>query len=519
MTDQTRDSRIAVITVHGTGDTAATTTGEKWFQNGSAFAGRLTESLSSRGVNAEIIPHLWTGANSANAREKGALSLAKRIRQLSRQGRDVHVIGHSHGGNVANDAACMLGWSMKQHKPKLSSVTTVGTPFFRTHVTVSERLGAWAFVVMTVVSIAFMLAASAYLALDASTADTQMAARQAEISELRSQAASVTTEEERKELQQRVENLETSVQMEKELATAMHIGVGAVVTPSWIVLIFMFPLALRGIGRIRRAGRKSRGDTSLFSIWHPNDEAIAFLMRVEELPIEPFPRWSFLRSSRTSAIVWGIRAVCAFPIAGLLLILGGMAMSAAGSHQMIWDMEPEVLGIVFIIYGLAGAPLVFAAVYILFRLAVAVVLEMGLRGTLNRSIGGVLKGLAFGRDGDNRIGNVAPCSHYYAAKKQILEGEVASRMLNASQKATQELFNKYRGSMFAVGVNNTDAISQLSTDAMTWDSLIHTTYFDQPEVAGMIAGHIADSLRMPKTRPAKSPVPAPTPSGQPVAAE
>ena len=136
---------------------------------------------------------------------------------------------------------------------------------------------------------------------------------------------------------------------------------------------------------------------------------------------------------------------------------------------------------------------------------------------LNRSIGGVLKGLAFGRDGDNRIGDVAPRSHYYAAKQAVLEGEIASRMLEASSKATQELFNKYRGSMFAVGVNNSDAVNKLATDAMTWDSLIHTTYFDQPEVADMIAEHIAESIRRPKTKAAKA---AAAPVGaQAVAAE
>jgi hypothetical protein len=158
-------------------------------------------------------------------------------------------------------------------------------------------------------------------------------------------------------------------------------------------------------------------------------------------------------------------------------------------------MELGALGIALIIYGLVGGPLIFAAVYILFRLAVGIIFELGLRGILNRSIGGVLKGIAFGRDGDNRIGNVAPCSHYYAAKKAVLEGELADRMLAASSKATQELFNRYRGSMFAVGVSNTNAINQLSTDAMTWDSLIHTTYFDQPEVADMIAVHIIESAR------------------------
>ncbi len=93
--------------------------GSKWFQNGSDVRrqadGKPRPARHGRGDH----PHLWSGANSANEREKGARSLAKRIRQLSKQGREVHVVGHSHGGNVANDAACMIGWSLKQRRPKL----------------------------------------------------------------------------------------------------------------------------------------------------------------------------------------------------------------------------------------------------------------------------------------------------------------------------------------------------------------------------------------------------------------
>jgi hypothetical protein len=468
--------KLAVITVHGTGDTAPGPDGDKWFQNGSAFAGKLKDGLSARGLDAEIIPHLWSGANSANAREIGARKLVKRIRQLSKDKRDVHIIGHSHGGNVANDAACMLGWTLKHHMPKISSVTTVGTPFFRTHVTTSERIGAWAFVIMTLLSILVVGGASILFAIG---------------------AASVT-------------------QQEQDLFNALVAGLGVFVIPSIVVLIFTIPIALHGIGRIRRASRKRRADTSLYSIWHPNDEAIAFLMRVEELPIEPFPRWSFLRSSRTSAIVWGIRVVSILPITGvILLIIALIANSTSGAALPIAGVPMGELGLWLIIGGLLGGPLIFAAVYLLFRLAVGIVLEMGLRGTLNRSIGGVLKGLAFGRDGDNRIGDVAPRSHYYAVKQAELEGEVADRMLQASSKATQELFNKYRSSMFAVGVSNSDAVNKLATDAMTWDSLIHTTYFDQPEVADMIAGHIAESARRPRTKGGR----APSPAARPVAAE
>jgi len=63
---------------------------------------------------------------------------------------------------------------------------------------------------------------------------------------------------------------------------------------------------------------------------------------------------------------------------------------------------------------------------------------------------------------------------------------------------------------------------------MTWDSLIHTTYFDQPEVADAIAGYITAKVKhqefaaaapppatpasAPATEPAASPPEAPLPS-------
>ncbi len=133
--------KIAVVTVHGTGDTAEGLDGEKWFQRGSTFSSQLQASLRARGVDSEIVPHLWTGANSASAREKGSIALAKRARKLAKSHAGVHVIGHSHGGNVANDAACMLNWHTGKKRPRLASVTTVGTPFFRTIVKRSEKLG------------------------------------------------------------------------------------------------------------------------------------------------------------------------------------------------------------------------------------------------------------------------------------------------------------------------------------------------------------------------------------------
>jgi hypothetical protein len=74
------ESKVAIVTVHGTGDTAEGLDGDKWFQRGSQFSQRLLQNLSAQGITGEIVPHLWSGANSAWDRERGANKLAARIR-------------------------------------------------------------------------------------------------------------------------------------------------------------------------------------------------------------------------------------------------------------------------------------------------------------------------------------------------------------------------------------------------------------------------------------------------------
>lgn len=458
--------RIAVVTVHGTGDTAPGPDGDKWFQNGSVFTERLKARLAAQGLEADIHPLLWSGANSASEREKGARKLAKRVRALSKKG-PVHIIGHSHGGNVANDAACMLNWSSRQRRKRIASLTTVGTPFFRTRVTAGERFGAWFFIVLTFLSV---------LLIPPMLAFAHEAASQVMLIEAKSTVYIEPGAQDKRE--------ETQAAQSGEVRKRANAAAGLVTTlalASLGALVFMVPLGFRGVGRIRRAGRRARADTSLLSIWHPNDEAIAFLSRLEGLRIEPFPRWSMLRGSRTGAIIWGVRAVMLIPLASaLFLILGAFGVEGAFA-----------LGLGLLIIGIAMAPLLFAIVYVFYRLFAALVLELGVRGVLNKTVDGALKGVAFGRDGDNRIGDVSTCSHYYSAERVELSGPVAQRMLEGSTEATRRLFDKYRASLFQVGTDQSNAINELAQDAMTWDSLVHTTYFDQPEVADLIGDYIA----------------------------
>lgn len=458
---------IAVVTIHGTGDTAETLDGPKWFQRGSAFSEGLKARLAGLGHDAEIVPLLWSGANSATAREKGAHKLSRVIVRLAKTHAGVHVVGHSHGGNVANEAACLLNWSSKQSRPKIASLITVGTPFFKARVSRIERLVAWMFVVMLAVSV--LAFAAVWIFGGAPLVDVFFYGATPDW-------ASAT--------------------------------LGLLSTANILSLAFVFPLALRGVARIRRAGRSMRADTEVTSIWHPNDEAIAVLQRIDRLPIEPFRAGSIWRGSRTAAVVWGVSGVIAGPVLALLWTVGLAILFLNGRDWGVPLTQAQLtLGVYIayflLVFGLFATPLLFAIIYALNRLGAATVLEWGLRKQLNKVVGGTLKGIAFGRDGDRRIGEVSSCSHYYATRQVVLEGELAARMIAASSEATRRLFDKYRGSLFSVGADTSNALTELTADAMTWDSLIHTTYFDQPEIADMIADRIAAAVAADTAPPAK----------------
>jgi hypothetical protein len=501
----THPDRVAVITVHGTGDTAAEMDGPKWFQRGSAFAQGLLVRLSQHGVQADIIPVMWTGLNSSQAREQGAGKLARAVRAAAKDYGSVHVVGHSHGGNVANEAASMLGWKLGprgRKNPQLASVTTVGTPFFKSRLGNAESFGGIAFLFITIISILALLAATlvVFVMLPTLHGDLQRYADEF-VAMSRAVGENPTPEEIRK-------YAEAQVAEAKLFRTFLQI-MAALLPVSAITLFFVVPLAFTGLWRILRIRRKQNPDAKFFSIWHPNDEAVAFLQRVEELPITPFPRWAIWRDSRTSAIVWGVRAVLA------VFVLAIAAAVAAFMKVQVTDAHYEQFGKTFGFDGLAlfggmstgdlagfllvlailGAPLIFGAAYVLARLILGLGLEMIARGWLNSSIGDVLRGMAFGRDGDARLGNVSTTSHTYGTIPLVLEGETAESMRASAAGAAAALIEKYRWALFTVGPDTNGAVSRLATDAMTWDSLIHTTYFDRQEVVDAIGDYIAKEAK------------------------
>jgi hypothetical protein len=446
--------KIAVITVHGTGDSAKSVAGEKWWQQGSNFTERLKSRLKTHGLDADIYPLIWSGANSASAREAGGDELADTIKQLNKNYGGVHLVGHSHGGNVINVALDLLRWGQRKKSGKrVASAVTVGTPFFKMTTGWGGALFGVLFFWITVLSaIVFGLTILFWI------------------------LGTVAPSQETAEVQANVRGAMALFTGDQWI---VWVFIGMIVASTY----FMIRLAIQGMRRIFRPRKpKPNATERIFAIWHRNDEAISFLQNVEKLPIEPFPKGALARGSRNKAINWGVRGVILSALAGFFTL-----------DRMQTDGEdPVSMFFTITIFGLLLAPLVFSIAYLLYRGIVGFgLMELLARGRMNKFLEGTIKGIAFGKDGDQILGSVSVESHSLFTEQHVLSGDVEGRMQANSEKAADTLLRKYRWQLFTVGADTNASVSALSTDAMTWDSLIHTTYFDQPETSDLIGDYIA----------------------------
>jgi hypothetical protein len=148
----TRDrSKETIVLVHGTFDSPLKP-GPKWYRHScgeeasKTFADRLDSRLEELGSSARCWAHVvrknefaqvplessfekpafgWTGANSWLERSNAAFQLAKYLGEVSRAGYRVHVIAHSHGGNIIRQALSQFGDQFNAQ----GAIVTMGTPF------------------------------------------------------------------------------------------------------------------------------------------------------------------------------------------------------------------------------------------------------------------------------------------------------------------------------------------------------------------------------------------------------
>ena len=120
---------VQVVLVHGTFASSEEDKGQDWWQIGSDFYRELTAKLRPYiplSKNDKVFH--WSGENSERARSRAAAKLLQFVEPLEREGKDYHLVGHSHGGSVIW-AALRLATVRREELKHLRSWSTVGTPF------------------------------------------------------------------------------------------------------------------------------------------------------------------------------------------------------------------------------------------------------------------------------------------------------------------------------------------------------------------------------------------------------
>lgn len=173
-------SKETVLIVHGTWaspDEGAV----KWYQPGQdaaaakgEFVAKLDAELEKRGSPARCWAHCqdhsgafcWTGHNAWIDRTNASSELAQAVNGLQAEGWRVHVIAHSHGGNVAVAALPEMNVTKENPTGFNGTMTTLGTPFIDVMTPIDKRLdrrrkigeiAAWVSYLMLVAVFALML--------------------------------------------------------------------------------------------------------------------------------------------------------------------------------------------------------------------------------------------------------------------------------------------------------------------------------------------------------------------------
>jgi hypothetical protein len=473
MTDPNVDSeqrRAVIVTVHGTNDGVRGSPDDtKWWEKSSTFAQQLTEMLGQKGVSTEIDEHVWGGANSAYARQKGAISLVRKLRHHSKMYDEVHLIGHSHGGNVAVDAARLIAWGKEgggklfgQRRVEITSLTTVGTPFLRAQARGSDYFSALAFVILVLVAVMiFAIGPAITLA-----------------------------------------NVAGLLFKEGFAPPTRQIILSMIST---IFLVLAIILLRKRWGHFRWiAGlmKRQAHRANLLSIWHMHDEAIGALKRAEEFQpvlLHPGSLWS--GGHRLGAKI----GFFVFVVLELLVVacVGAIAVGALfpdGSfgawvqsqviEMQLGGFDQTALIATLSVLGLVAGALCAVGVYMFVRIVFGALPELVLRTAANAAAVRVLRGFAFGSDTGQSIGQVSERPHFYEGAVWSVPSPLAERMAEQTLKSLTELLSRHRTALFGISVTP-EWMTEIGSDTETWNSLIHTTYFDHPEIAERIASHIA----------------------------
>ncbi|MGR9045122.1 MAG: esterase/lipase family protein [Gammaproteobacteria bacterium] len=130
-----RPSKETVIVVHGT-FSEKNADCSNWYAPKQSFCAQLDRQLQTAGSTARCWKHLkpdedffhWDGRNDWFSRTRAAVRLRRQVHRLVSDGWVVHLVGHSHGGNIIIEA--IMNRSRRVRSWFNGRVVLLGTPIY-----------------------------------------------------------------------------------------------------------------------------------------------------------------------------------------------------------------------------------------------------------------------------------------------------------------------------------------------------------------------------------------------------
>ncbi|MEZ5995235.1 MAG: hypothetical protein R3C25_05730 [Hyphomonadaceae bacterium] len=443
-----------IVTVHGTNDGADADVGSKWWQLGSPFIKELVRFWPGE---TEIRPFHWSGANSERARAAAAKAFVQFLKTEAQGREDVFIIGHSHGGNVIARAVR----NGIPGRPERYTIATVGAPFLSSGTSDQRRWGENAF--WSVINNVVLWPVAGTLG---------------------------------------------------ALPFALLASRFAPWAPAWAVAVAGFAFGLAGLAGLRvvfaklrsaliarRAKRYADPDIlfrrRLAVIYHNEDEAISLLSRalLERGPVAPEGfAMRFLAPALFAALV--VAAVAYVPYSAPRQLFEG-----SWNGPAVVAVTLALAGVLLLAFHSALLSPVRRGVQMALTAALSPLLDKVSRRSLDGVFHQILRSSIFGADADGesvtRVSANLDESWRWAPLQQphhdALIRHCEPHVINAWERFRSG-FALSRANMETAPPGESSALTNLNF-APTWRELLHTSYFDVPELQKLIIYALVERAR------------------------
>ncbi|MFZ1991265.1 MAG: hypothetical protein WAW96_16015 [Alphaproteobacteria bacterium] len=502
-----------IITVHGTGDSEILKERMKWWQPGSPFERELLPYLGIDELDAHFEPFIWSGANLESHRRKAAKELLSRLKDHEAARNTYHIIGHSHGGSVINEAM-MIAADSRRRLSGLRSITSIGTPFIdfvfkRVSLsTVLTGMFGWPVTMFAVLYGAYVAFGSS-IPNNSFTGPLLAFLRQFKIEMLFGNI--------------RQFNFGGTLAADMLLGPLFPIlgtlygeGGGQIyarmlsVLAAYLAICALFGplhmlLRVLTMARRRRPVRSSMrfGSQALLwqCFWHSQDEAVGGLHAAKQVNLQLFRTMKLSEWIRAGAALVAFSGAVALGVMGAALLMLSVLLTFTHGPQprwlgkMVstgWQSDPIlfVFGMIFLL-GLVSALMspVAAALAGLIRRIADGPARHTLGALLDLGVAGTLRGITYGLDvPDEKAHSVYSQPPFVKSGWRPLPEPIRTEMADFVNKNAVETVSKLRellGSAY-LSRGNLDVLGSVR-DQLNWNELLHTSYFVNERLVRLIA--------------------------------